>query len=129
MPSIAHVLLHPNIVKNEDPQNYYSKICGCEDSFFSLCGCYKYAIEANDKRFIAGSGVNGAIWKLKNKRTGEVVVQKKFRISPDDNNGKAEREIALHYLAQQDCENVSQIRDIFRLQRTRSFDNQKITDS
>lgn len=110
------ILLNPKIVRDESPMKYYSKLCNCVD-LYELCACYKQAIANSDKQFIAGSGVNGAIWKLKNNKTGEVVVQKKFTVEPSDANGKVEREIALHFMAQKDCENVSQIRDIFRVQK------------
>ena len=108
------ILVNPEIVKNEPPHKYYTKLCNCLN-IYDLCRCYQNAIKNGDKHFIAGSGVNGAIWKLKNKTTGEIVVQKKFKIDPRSDNGKAEREIALHYMAQQNCDNVTQIRDIFRV--------------
>jgi len=67
-------------------------------------------------RGVLGSGVNGSVIRLKNIETGEDVAMKQIA-----SNQKSAREVTLHYIAQDACDNITKIDGIF-LNRHRGVD-------
>lgn len=55
-----------------------------------------------------GRGVNGAVFRMKHRQTGQMVAVKKIL-----STHKAVREINLHYLAQKGCHYVTKIHDLY----------------
>ena len=57
---------------------------------------------------VLGSGINGNVVKLRNKQTNKVVAMKQIA-----SNQKSAREVTLHYIAQKNCEFITQIDGLF----------------